>query len=267
MTTAGGHIAKSGIFDTTSMTEDAMTSWTRSENAHLEHVGSNDAVLTSTINVQHNGLAILGGSAVSQAAIDVTSMTDAEIDSLMQSQATLISQAASANLQMKSMYDSAKAEGTIMTSNQTSLSNKAAIDSLLTSTTRALSSAVTVARTSKMVSSAIDSFNTAMNAVVAQYKQAGGNPLDIRMVTINPGVDAATVSATASSALASLSTENSTVESQMSVATETMNYITNNVSDMIKSLGSEATATSGIQFTSAGSLHRVHNLSELKTDW
>ena len=267
VTTAGGHIAKSGIFDTTSMTEDAMTSWTRSENAHLEHVGSNDAVLTSTINVQHNGLAILGGSAVSQAAIDVTSMTDAEIDSLMQSQATLISQAASANLQMKSMYDSAKAEGTIMTSNQTSLSNKAAIDSLLTSTTRALSSAVTVARTSKMVSSAIDSFNTAMNAVVAQYKQAGGNPLDIRMVTINPGVDAATVSATASSALASLSTENSTVESQMSVATETMNYITNNVSDMIKSLGSEATATSGIQFTSAGSLHRVHNLSELKTDW
>ena len=267
VTTAGGHIAKSGIFDTTSMTEDAMTSWTRSENAHLEHVGSNDAVLTSTINVQHNGLAILGGSAVSQAAIDVTSMTDAEIDSLMQSQATLISQAASANLQMKSMYDSAKAEGTIMTSNQTSLSNKAAIDSLLTSTTRALSSAVTVARTSKMVSSAVDSFNTAMNAVVAQYKQAGGNPLDIRMVTINPGVDAATVSATASSALASLSTENSMVESQMSVATETMNYITNNVSDMIKSLGSEATATSGIQFTSAGSLHRVHNLSELKTDW
>ena len=266
VTGAGGQLTKSGIFDTTSMTEDAMTSWTNSESAHLSHVGSNDKALTDTLNASHANLTLLQGSAVSSAAIDVTNKTDAEIDSLMNSQITLISQAASANVVMDSERASAIAAGVKVSIAQQSLRSKQEIDTLMASTASALTSAVTVASESKAVTKAVDSYNAVMDTFLAQYQQAGGNPLDTKWVEIDAGQDASYVVSQANSLLGSLSAENSKAQASLSVATETMNYIKNDVQDSLASLTSKAQSISHVNVNVQGSV-QVHSLVDIESDW
>ena len=266
VTGAGGQLTKSGLFDTTSMTEDAMTSWTNSELGHLSHVGSNDKVLTDTLNASHANLTLLQGSAVLSVAIDVTNKTDAEIDSLMNSQITLISQAASANVVMDSERASAIAAGVNVSIAQQSLRSKQEIDTLMASTASALTSAVTVASESKAVTKAVDSYNAVMDAFLAQYQQAGGNPLDMKWVEIDAGQDASHVVSQANSLLGSLSIENSKAQASLSVATETMNYIKNEVQGSLSALATEAMQTSGVTYTSDANV-QVHSLGDIESDW
>lgn len=241
---AGGTIIVSGINNTTTSSEDVMTSWTVSETGHISHVGSQDRALTSASNSAKDSLALLGGKAKSQPAFDVTSWTNYQIDSTMMSQINIISLAASADSRFKSQYDYASKAPVIMSSEQVDVSNEADINKYVSQMNSETNSAVTVAQASNAFAGSVALSNAAMDSAISAFVKAGGKVGPESTIDLNIGTDWHSVWNNVAIQGARLSAAMGPMISSAVEAAETLNYIHSTLDSEVQSLKDVVNRTS-----------------------
>ena len=264
---AGGTITVSGINNTTTSSEDVMTSWTVSETGHISHVGSQDRALTSASNSAKPSLALLGGKAVSKAAVDVTSWTNFQIDSFMMSQIDIISLAASADSRFKSQYDYASAAPVAMNpTQQINVSTAAEIGSVVSLMNSETHSAVTVAQASNAFAGSVALSNAAMSSAISNLVKAGGKVGPTSTIDLNIGNDWHSVWNNVAIQGARLSAAAAPAISSAVQATDTLNYIHSTLDSEVASLKALVRQTSNARLVEGQPLD-VRSASSASADF
>lgn len=190
----GGQIIKGTPTDVTKMTPEEVESYGVSMAAHLNHTASAAQQIKQALDQEASNVAVMGGSSVPQ-SLDVTKMTDGELDALGASDAAWIAQAGSANVVASQAANEAKSLGATVTFSQTP-ANASALASLAAANASATASAVTVQKGANDLSSAAASFNAMAQSLIDSASKTMGQRLIIQRseIAINPTLDASKTS-------------------------------------------------------------------------